>query len=49
MPPLLRMLERKFGPLPISCQARLAGTNAEQLQAWALNLLDTQRIKDVFI
>jgi flagellar biosynthesis/type III secretory pathway protein FliH len=46
---LLRMLERKFGTLSISCQARLAGANAEQLQAWALNLLDAQRIEDVFI
>jgi hypothetical protein len=35
--------------LSISCQARLAGANAEQLQAWALNLLDAQRIEDVFI
>jgi len=43
------MLERKFGTLEISCQARLAGANAEQLQAWSLNLLDAQRIDDVFV
>jgi predicted transposase/invertase (TIGR01784 family) len=46
---LLRMLERKFGPLDISCQARLAGASMEQLHAWSLNLLDAQRVDDVFV
>jgi len=45
---LLRMLERKFGSVPPHCQARLLHANADQLQDWSLNMLDAQRIEDVF-
>jgi len=45
---LLRMLERKFGTLPPHCQTRLAQADAGQLQEWTLNVLDAQRLEDVF-
>lgn len=45
---LLRMLTRKFGPLPTSCQTRLSQANAQQLQEWSLSLLDARRIEEVF-
>lgn len=45
---LLRMLERKFSPMPQHYQVRLSQAGAEQLQTWSLNVLDAQRIEDVF-
>ena len=45
---LLSMLEHKFGALLPSFLARLENADAQQLQAWSLNLLDAQRIEDVF-
>lgn len=46
---LQHMLEHKFSSVPPLYQARLLQASAEQLQAWSLNLLDAQRIEDVFI
>jgi len=43
------MLERKFGPLPRSCQAKIGQADSEQLQAWSLNFVNAQRVEDVFV
>ncbi|MGB6102393.1 MAG: Rpn family recombination-promoting nuclease/putative transposase [Pusillimonas sp.] len=41
-------LEHKFGPVPQHYQSRLSQASVEQLQDWSLNVLDAQRIEDVF-
>ncbi|NYT75631.1 Rpn family recombination-promoting nuclease/putative transposase [Alcaligenaceae bacterium] len=46
---LARLLEHKFGPLPPQYQAQLSRASADQLQNWSLNLLDAQRVENVFL
>ncbi len=46
---LSRQIEHKFGPVPPHYQARLSQAAADQLQNWSLNVLDAQRIEDVFV
>ncbi|SHG84769.1 protein of unknown function [Pollutimonas bauzanensis] len=46
---LTRLLERKFGPVPRHYQTQLSRSSADQLQDWSLNVLDAQRIEDVFV
>ncbi|MDN5849782.1 MAG: Rpn family recombination-promoting nuclease/putative transposase, partial [Nitrococcus sp.] len=45
---LARQLERKFGPLPTAFQRRLAGAAPAELERWGVQLLDAQRLEDVF-
>ncbi|MDX3895159.1 DUF4351 domain-containing protein [Pusillimonas sp.] len=42
------LLTRKFGALPDSVQQRLENAAPEDLQAWALTLLDARTLDDVF-
>ena len=42
------LLQRKFGQLSPEILAKLSTANAEQLQAWSLNILDAQTPEDVF-
>ena len=42
------LLQRKFGQLSPEILAKLHTANAEQLQAWSLNILDAQTPEDVF-
>ena len=45
---LQSLLQRKFGPLPDWVSARLHAADTDTLQAWSLNVLDAQRLEDVF-
>ena len=45
---LQSQLQRKFGSLPDWARVRIAEANAETLQAWALNVLDAERLEAVF-
>jgi hypothetical protein len=44
---LLRLLERRFGPLPGWAQARIADADRETLENWGLRLLDGGSLEDV--
>ncbi|WP_397475871.1 Rpn family recombination-promoting nuclease/putative transposase [Pusillimonas sp.] len=43
------LLTHRFGPLPSSIQQRLDKASSEQLEAWALNLLDASALEEVFV
>src|SRR5690606_31289523 len=45
---LTQQLIHKFGPLPQSIQQQLSSANIEQLDAWALKLLDSSTLEAVF-
>lgn len=45
---LTRLLEERFGPLPEPQAARLQSSTPEQLETWALRLLDAASLDDVF-
>jgi len=45
---LIRMIERKFGPLPSVIEERLRQATPAQLEAWSLNLLDAKSLDDVW-
>ncbi|NYT25097.1 Rpn family recombination-promoting nuclease/putative transposase [Alcaligenaceae bacterium] len=45
---LARLIARKFGALPDTDRKRLASATSTQLEAWSLNILDAERIEDVF-
>jgi len=42
------LLQHKFGPLPAWAATRMAQADAIALQQWSLNVLEAQRIEDVF-
>ena len=44
---LQRQLARRFGPLPDAVIARLASASIEQLENWAIKVLDAQSLDDV--
>ena len=44
---LLRLVERKFGPLSEVARQKLASADAETLLTWADRVLDARRIEDV--
>lgn len=46
---LTAQLARKFGPTPDWAQVRLTEADEATLNRWALQVLDAQRIEDVFI
>ena len=45
---LLRLLQRRFGPVPESAQARVAVGSAAEIDAWLDALLDAQSLTEVF-
>ena len=45
---LLRLLQRRFGAVPESARARVAGGSAAELDAWIDALLDAQSLTEVF-
>ena len=45
---LQKLFERRFGPLPEWASQRLAEATGEQLEAWALDVLDADTPEDVF-
>lgn len=45
---LLRLLQRRFGPLPIEHQERLAQADNQQLLLWGDRVLDAKSLADVF-
>ena len=46
---LRQQLTQKFGSLPQSAQQRLASASSEQLEVWALSLLDAYTLEAVFV
>ncbi len=46
---LKRLLTRKFGPLPGTCDAQINTASAEQLDQWLENLLFADNLDAVFI
>ena len=45
---LLRLLERRFGPLPAAIRQRIAAANAETLLAWGERVLDARSLDEVW-
>ncbi len=45
---LLRLLERRFGPLPASVARRVSKASSDELMEWSERVLDAQRLDDVF-
>ena len=45
---VLRMLTRRFGTLPAAVRARVRRASAEKLDRWAVRLLDSKTLADVF-
>lgn len=45
---LLRQLQRRFGPVSEEIEQRVRTANAEQLEAWSLDILDAATLDDVF-
>lgn len=45
---LLRLLERKFGPLDAQIKARVEQASLADREAWSLNLLDARSLDEVF-
>jgi hypothetical protein len=45
---LMRLLEERFGPMPEPQAKRVQSAAPEQLETWALRLLDAASLDDVF-
>ncbi len=45
---LKRLLNRRFGALPVWVDERLAGASREQLEQWVERVLDARRLEEVF-
>jgi hypothetical protein len=45
---LQSLLARRFGTLPDAVRDRLAGATVEQLESWALKILDAKSLDEVF-
>ena len=45
---LIRLLERRFGPLPDADRARIEGADLDQLDAWIDRVLDVESLEAVF-
>jgi hypothetical protein len=46
---LVRLLEQRFGPLPAEDAARIGAASSEELERWALRVLDAESLEAVFI
>ena len=45
---LIRLLERRFGPLPAAVKARVDGADLDQLDVWIDRVLDAKNLNAVF-
>ncbi len=45
---LQSLLARRFGALPDSVRIRLDGATVEQLESWAIKVLDAQSLDEIF-
>ena len=45
---LNRLIQHRFGALPVDLEARLHAATPEQLETWALRVLDAASLEDVF-
>ena len=45
---LLRLNQRRFGPVPDDVNRRIQTAQTEQLRTWSLNILDATTLEDVF-
>lgn len=45
---LQRQLSRRFGPLPDAVRARLTSASIDQLETWAIRVLDAESLNEVF-
>ena len=45
---LHRLLEKRFGPLPVEVAAQVASASASQVEAWLDRVLDAGSLADVF-
>ncbi|MDN5843775.1 MAG: DUF4351 domain-containing protein, partial [Alcaligenaceae bacterium] len=45
---VLRLLARKFGPVPTATRQRVQTATFAQLETWSLNILDAGTLEDVF-
>ena len=45
---LLRLLTRRFGPLPADCVARIQAASSGQLEQWSDQVLDARTLAEVF-
>ena len=45
---LQRLLVRRFGPLPDAVRVRLSSASLDQLETWAIKVLDAESLDDVF-
>ena len=45
---LQRQLARRFGPLPDAIRAQLNGASIDQLEIWAIKVLDAESLDEVF-
>jgi hypothetical protein len=45
---LCKMLELKYGPLPLWAQEKIAQADAEAIEQWAAKLLNAQTLEEVF-
>ncbi len=45
---LQRLLARRFGPLPEDLRIRLTSASTDQLETWAINVLDAKSLDEVF-
>src|SRR3546814_5502080 len=46
---LLRLLARKFGPVPKATKERIQSATSAQLETWSLNILDAEILDEVFL
>ena len=45
---LIRLLERRFGPLPAAVKSRIDGADLNQLDAWIDRVLDAKSLEVMF-
>ena len=45
---VLRLLERRFGPLPDSVETRVRSADDDDLERWSLRILDASSLEEVF-
>jgi hypothetical protein len=45
---LLRLIERRFGPVDAETTQRIRAAGAPELEAWSLNILDAPTLDEIF-
>ncbi|WP_142105014.1 DUF4351 domain-containing protein [Pseudonocardia cypriaca] len=46
--PLVRLLSRKFGPLPAGVRKRIDAASSDRLEVWSDRMLDAPTLDEVF-